>query len=519
MKLTKIAIACGLAFAAGSAAAADESAGYTKILLSGATAPDNFMQSIATSMLNNVTSFRDAATRFRAFRGDAKPGIISVAGGEKIIIQKRSKGGSVWGVDPVARANRIEVIDFNACVNDPDPNWDFVCTLKGIDPGLSGNNSPSNPGEVPDFGVSDVEPAMFQEPYNTENDQPALTAAERGRLQAFPVSQLMMGIVATNAVPDTLSISRSQYGAMLTKNGITSWDLIEPTIDPDASYAQVVVCRRVEGSGTQTSYNWFFNNFPCQTPAGGSTEPARVTDSDGVGSGTGTVADPILVDPTAGYTVVENSTSGDVRNCLARAQSLTDHTVVGSNDLNYKIQFSKGQAVNGGKGTPFRAVGTLSLDSYKSANPDNNGWHFRPLDGAGKYNANSQACASAACTGMAPSKANLVNGAYDFVVELSMQYRTVDVTNVNGDLVRSLNDPSNALKKAFITKFITNAGDPLYTADTTGTLNSVPNAYASIPLQEIAGEFVGFDPYATANAGKVGFYSRSANTCSPLKRF
>ena len=516
MKLSKIAIACSLAFAAGSAAAADESAGYTKILLSGATAPDNFMQSISTSMLNNVTSFRDAATRFRAFRGDAKPGIVSPAGGEKVVIQKRSKGGSVWGVDPVARANRIEVIDFNACVNDPDPNWDFVCGMKGIDPDIAGNASPTNPGEVADFGVSDVEPAMFQEPYNTENDQPALTASERDRMQSFPVNQLMMGIVTTNAVPDTLNLSRSEYGAMLTKNGVTSWDLIDPTIDPGTDYAQVVVCRRVEGSGTQTSYNWFFNNFPCQTPAGGSTEPARVTDSDGYGSGAGTVADPILVDPTAGYTVVENSTSGDVRNCLTRAQTLTDHNVVGSNDRNYRIQFSRGLLANGGLGKPFRAVGTLSLDSYNSANVN---WYFRPLDGAGRYNAATQTCASASCTGSVPSKANLLNGKYDFTVELTMQVRTVDVTNPNGDLVRSINHPTNALKRTFITRFITNAGDPVYTGDTTGLLNSVPNAYASIPLQEIAGEFVGFDPYDAANAGKVSFYSRSANTCAPMRRF
>jgi len=502
MKFTKIAVACGLAFAALSAQAAGPAipAGTRVIFLSGASAPDNFLADIAGTMLTGEIAIRsnDSGIVHRAFLGKAAAGIAGVPVGTDVLFIKRSKGGSVFGVDPVARAARLETLDFNNCVVAAAP-YAWSCGTKGIDPGIAGHNTASNTGTVPDFGVSDVEPAMFKEPYNTENGQPALSTAEAARLSNRPVNQIMMGIVATNAVAGDTHISRSQYGAMLAGK-ISDWSSI------DGSESPVVVCRRVDGSGTQTSYNWMFTGFPCNSSTLGAkdTPPATVADSFGYdGAHAGTTADPILVDPSAGYTVVENSTSGDVRNCLKAAQNATDFTVTGSNNKVYKVLFS---AV----GAPSKAIGVLSLDSYVQANVAGSGFSFRHLDGAGIFNAATQVSTGGVAgvpSGIAPSKDNLVNGKYDFTVELSIQARNATVTNVNGDVVPALS--TDAVKTGFFNEFVKRAGSTRYTGNDGGTFTSVPNAFASLPQ---------FTSY-TAKPAFVSKFSRNGNTCAPLVGF
>lgn len=502
MKYTKIAVACGLALAAMSAQAAGPTipAGTKVVFLSGATAPDNFLADIANSMMTGVTAIRsnDAGILHRAYLGKAAAGIPGVAVGTDVLFIKRSKGGSVWGVDPVARAQRIETLDLNNCVVGAAP-FAWSCGTKGIDPGIVGHETAANTGLVADFGVSDVEPNLFKEPFNTENGQAQLSPDELGVLSNKPVNQIMMGVVATNAVSDATHISRAQYGGMLAGK-IDTWEQIDGSTDP------VVVCRRVSGSGTQTSYNWFFSGFPCNTASLGylDTPPAEVANSFGFdGAHAGTTADPFIIDPTAGLTIIENSGSGDVRNCLKAAQAGTDFTVTGSNNLKYKVLFS---AVGG----PSKAIGVLSLDSYNNANAAGSGFTFRHLDGAGSFNGATQ-LSSAGATGMAPSKANLLAGKYDFVVELSMQARNAAVTNPNGDVVAPIT--ADAVKNAFYTEFVKRAGSTKYTGNDGVAVapfpTSVPNAFASLPQ---------YFSHAT-KADYVSKFSRNGNTCAPLVSF
>lgn len=496
MKFSKIALACGLAVAAMSAQAAGPTipAGTKVIFLSGASAPDNFLADMmtgsATDLLPGATLIRsnDAGINHRAYLGLAGPGIPGVTAGTSILFIKRSKGGSVFGVDPVARGQRVETLDLNNCVAGTAP-YAWSCGTKGIDP-VSAADLGGAAGLVPDFGVSDVEPALFKTPYNTENGLPALSNAELGKLSNKGVNQIMMGIVATDAVAASTHISRSQYGAMLAGK-LGDWSQVDGSADP------VVVCRRVNGSGTQTSYNWFFTGFPCNNASLGSqdTPPAGVADSFGYdGAHAGTVADPYIVDPTAGLTIVENSGSGDVRNCLKAAQNGTDFTVTGSNNKVYKVTFS-------GVGGASKAIGVLSLDSYNNALTAGSGFSFRHLDGAGTFNGAMQT-SSAGATGIAPSKANLVNGKYDFAVELSMQARNA----ASGAGTAITADP---VKNAFYTEFVKRAGQTKYTGNDGGTFTSVPNAFATLPTT------ASYDLKPTF----VSKYSRNGNTCAPLVSF
>jgi hypothetical protein len=502
MKINAMALACASIGLLGSGQVAAQAVlpfdtPDVKIILSGASAPDAFLVTIATGLFDagfhrfqdNGGTPADAADdgrNYNAFFGRMKNDatVPATLRGRTVMFVKRSRGGSVFGVNPVARAQRMETLDLTSA-NCTLTGTIYRCATKGIDPGLAGYIASTNPGEPADFGVSDVEPALFKGPFNVEFGQSQLTKSEVDRLDVKPVNSLMMGIVATNSVPVATTISRAAYGAMLSGT-YQDWSQIDSTIT--TGNTQVVVCRRVQGSGTQTAYNWYFNNFPCQGEFAGQVAPKRMSESaSGITGGTGTQLDPFIIDPTTGYTVVENSTSGNVRDCLRRAETRADHDFRGDDGNWYRIKFSNGA-------DPFRAIGVLSADSASSANPNLNGWSFRYLDGAGVFNINTQANAGgSADKGIAPSKANLISGAYDFAVELTMQRRKVAVTNDHSDAVAV---PS-ALKLTFINEFIRRAGDPAFNTN---------NWVAALPPT--------FDPTSTANVARG---TRFGNTCSPLQ--
>ena len=507
MKLKHITLAVAAALAAPSAFAniAPETVpGVVKIVLSGATAPDGFVESSVKEMLDPATikTYRDnayatLAFQHRAWYGKAKAGITGVTAGTPILFVKRSKGGSVWGVDPVARASRIESLDFSACVadgvtavtKDGGKVYDYFCPTKGLDPDSPNFANPAlNNGVVSDFGVSDVSPALFKAPYNVEFGQTQLSAAEVAKLTIKPVNTVIMGLVATNDVPLSTALTRADYGNMLMGN-IQDWTQIDASLGGNT---QVVACRRVNGSGTQASYNWFFNNFPCESAFSGSKAPASMyTDNaSGIVSGTGTETDPFVIDPTAGYTVVNNSTSGDVANCLVNAQNHTDHKIKADNGKWYLTKFSN-------SGNPFKAIAVLSADSYGKEN----GWSYRNIYGAGSFAPSTQT-ASVGATGIAPSKANLLSGAWDLAVELTMQYRNASVTNPQGDSIAAL----ASVKKAFADELIKRSGDPAKI-----DLNSKKQVYAALPDY--------YDPtLGGVFTAHTALGSHQGNMCQPMVR-
>jgi hypothetical protein len=500
-KLNPLAAACAaaLSLSAGQAMALTAfEAPDVNIYLSGASAPQNLLGEIANKMFDagqgifvyhddngSVGNFGDDGKSYRAYYGVVKadPSIKVSLHGKKVLLVNRAKGGSVWGVNPVARAEAIATMKIDSA----------SCTLNtGIYrcPQVGNDLVPTSDNRVPDFGVSDVEPNMFKGPLNVEFGATQLTPAEATVFNGtqFGASSLMMGIVATNAVPDTLPISHAEYGAMLS-GLIGDWS----SVGDGSTSGAVTVCRRVQGSGTQASYNWFFNNFPCAQDSlhgtAASTAPARMLDSAGYdGAHAGTAADPILIDPSAGYTVVENPSSGNVADCLKNAQAGTDHTFTGDDGKVHKVRFSLAPAT--------KAIGVLSLDSLNKEN----GWSFRALDGAGRINPLTDAFE---CTntdklecGIAPTKANHREGRYDFAVELSFQYRNTTVNAVPA---------LSGLKKDVADEFIELIGDPTVLS----TLAAGPKeATIALPIK--------YDPTADTNVAKATHFG---NTCAPLQKF
>ncbi len=543
MKLRKIAAACGVVFgtvfASGHAMAQTPTpfqAPELTVYLSGASAPQNLLGALANSLFrtdldpvlgqfqinvyfdnnNTPADQADDGTGYRAYYGVMRSGaeIPEALRGKRVLLVNRARGGSVWGVNPVARAQAIQTMPISSANCLTAPNGVFRCGLAGVDPGAldsAGNPIlPTGAEVVPDFGVADLPPVMFKGPANVEFGQTQLTELETNRLTVRASNTLMMGMVATTNVPDTTFFSRAMYGAILA-GGLQQWPQVNPAIV--AGNTQMVICRRVQGSGTQASYNWFFNNFPCQfggVAGTGSQSPARMTNSatfqiDGVWpllnpAAPEGVTNPRLINPADGFTVVELPSSGNVRTCLARAVAGGDLNFQGDDLRFYRVQFGGGN---------YRAVGVLSLDSLNTTTPasgfdsseQSGRWSFRNVDGAGSFRTTTFNSANPVFTetgtGISPSKANHLSGAYDFSAELSFQFRNVQVGTT---------PPlsADALKAAFVDLFIERASDPAILS----TLAGGPRAAtAALPN------------FGWVNTANVTRASRSGNMCSPLVYF
>lgn len=516
MKLKQLAVACAAALALPAAHAAAptnafDTSGALVVYLSGATAPDNFLATIIGGMMNPGFYSYTAGTDFRAYLGEVKNDAsipVSIRN-QKVLFIKRSKGGSVWGVDPVARSQGVATLKISNATNPltgtpycttaspTNPAVTVTCTPAGNDPAIAAANGDER---IPDFGVSDVAPFMFKEPYNVEFGQTQLTNAEAAALSIRSVNTLMMGIVTTAQVPDTATLSNADYLSMLQGN-IGTWSTFGVT---PAAGDNVVVCRRWQGSGTQSSYNWYFHNFPCASVSqtsgvSGDVPPVRMTDSAGYNvGGSGTAADPILIDPSAGFTIVENSGSGDVRKCLKAANNGGNYDFQAEDNTWHRVQFGAGG---------YGAIGVLSLDSQTKTSTSaadggsESAWFFRPLNGNGRFYQNGQTClvgaslaspgsvpsGGTAANGVCPNRTSLRNGNYDFAAELTMQWKTASISGAKLD---------------FINEFIDRAGDPAFQSNWTLALPGVYNP----------NEIVAYDGTKVAKA------SRNGNQCAPLQR-
>ncbi|GAO34727.1 hypothetical protein SCT_0107 [Sulfuricella sp. T08] len=531
MKLNKLALACAAALTLPAIAHANapagpwDTAGAVKVYMSGASAPDNFLNAIATSMFDAgyITYSDDGAlpgAGFTAFLGYTNAAFTSGANNmpihTKVLLIKRSKGGSVWGVNPLARSEAIATLNVGGVVGDlshPGPctaatGSQYKCPVIGLDPAVG--VTPTGNEMVPDFGISDVAPFMFKSPMNVEAGATQLSVSEAGYLSTFPVQAVGMGVVTTAEIPDTAYISQADYAAMLSGN-IKDWSKLN--LAPAGATASgatephpVVVCRRVPGSGTQASYNWAFNNFPCTgnsatSGVDGVTTPKRMSDSTsygniylGLGDGS-SAADAIGVDVTAGYTVIENSGSGDVRKCLNAAQNGGVYSFKDENNLYHYVDFGAGH---------YGAIGVLSLDSQAKTSTDlakgegaETYWFFRPVDGAGVFHNATQTCTSGAvaATGVCPSKQNLLKGRYAFAVESTSQYRNAASGNA-----------LDTTKKPFVDELIKRAGATAYQKNWTTALPLVTNGLT--PTFDVA--------HDVSNNVAVG--SHKGNMCQQFER-
>ena len=287
--------------------------------------------------------------------------------GKYIVFQKSDQGGSGNGVFPVAYSQALPFLNLTAanCAA-------LVCNSNGY-------------VKAPDGGVSDVAPTGF----NPEQNRPAVPVDFTNTTLYPNVSNGAPHFARVDGVVNTvfgLAVSTPLYTALQADQGLAA--TVRPTVpkaviasmlsnsfDPSISWKallpnsplvndqQVNICRRVNGSGTQTSANAFFLEYPRNAlsllPSSNASESFFPNDINNIGN---TPNDGLLM-------VYEGSSSGNVRSCLDKA-----------ND------------------TSSFAIGHISLENAETAK-----WKFAAMDGA------------------VPSRDNAKKGHYHYAFESTMQ--------------------------------------------------------------------------------------------------
>lgn len=493
MKLKHLSLACAVACAAVSAQAQvagtpaqaivdDAVANGRVFFISGASAVQAGLGQIAASLFTGTNYYFTpsaasgrTASDYRAYAGKLTQAAGGWPAGSNVIIVNRARGGSVQGVNPVARGQSIESLLVSTA----------SCTAGA---GTSGSPFLCNTLEsrVPDSGVSDVAPALFDGAFNTEGEpaEPALSITELASLTATPVYGLAFGVPVTRNVPATVKFNKAVVSSIMTGN-IGTWNMVDASLPAD----DILVCRRVNGSGTQATYNLFFGNYPCDTAS-----RLNVPADREAGAAWDFVNRFVVEGDTGALNVVENSSSGDVRSCLNAAATAAAavfnpaanvDTGVGYTSYTTADRAGNPVTVRMRNGRPHKAIGTLSMDSLSSSTTTSQ-WSFRSLDGAGEitWNGNIATAPVVSGTGKHPTLENLVDGTWEFQGWVSFNVPSFTTGN----------------KLALANNFVAAARNP-------AILNSLSNLrYAAAAIPGTPGL-----PSQTLRAGYVG-----NDQCAPL---
>ena len=466
MKLTKIAMACATALISAQAFAHAPGVVPDEVIyISGASAQDKALKALVGNLCvaGTLDTFKDTVnpakkgkaytSYFCTINSALVPGMSA---DKKVLINKRSAGGSGKGVQVVADGVAIEAMNINNgnCTDNGDTTWD--CSIAG---GVAGGDLFM---KVSTAGISDVEPAMFTDP-NVPPGDVAVTPAQVSKMDITSMNAVIFGVPVTENLYRALqiaqgldstkddevnmpSLSTAQVNALITGN-IKKWDQLLVNGIPLTQIAGVTpptpdlfgtnpvgplvhYCRRVPGSGTQAQMNAVFANTPCST---GVQKPARQADTN----------------PVFGPIVQENSGSGDLTVCL-------------------QDKFASGKW----------AIGVQSLEKSDAS------FRFPKIDG------------------VAPTLKNVAENKYKDWVETTIQWRNAANAGPAGDalailqtIARDASTPGTI--SALNTKFVHGFGTGAYLAlNTNGHVPSFPHSDAN--------------PVTTATHAPLG----TPNTCN-----
>lgn len=337
---------------------------------SGATAQDKALQNMAIKLCDTGTvdiytdtNGKPEGASYSAFSCTMSPAKVpGLSGTLNIMMHKRSSGGSAWGVGPVAAGQDVPQMQISAA-NCPTAATPATATINGtvVNVWKCSNATLMSPAPVVDIGISDVEPALFSHSSNLIPVRADLGTVE-GDPGTFPIPQAQLDAMTivgmssvTFGIPVTLNLRNAlqvaQYGAAsacvgsddvncmpsLTKTQVNSlfagtigtWSKFK-VLDPadgvvkglnavtgvtPPSGQKVNICRRVNGSGTQTQFNALFLGDGCSK--GALVAKSDNSNSSTIFAGTGVTSQGV----GSSVLVHENSGSGDVDACLNNLQT------------------------------------------------------------------------------------------------------------------------------------------------------------------------------------------------------
>lgn len=281
---------------------------------------------------------------------------------KQVVFQKSDQGGSGNGVFPVALNQALPFLTLTTAACNTTT---MACKSNGLT-------------KRPDGGVSDVSPIGFNPELNRPLAPVDFSASPNVKNADF---QQVKGVIQTVF---GLAVSQPLYAALQAEQGLAAgvrpsvsksviasilsnsydiglgWTPLLPTNANNMS--QVNICRRVNGSGTQTSANRFWHEYGANGFGLLPSDNANNSDNPGVNALS-------EIGTAGGYVVYEGSSTSNVRSCLTQANTVGAY-----------------------------AIGHVSLENAETA-----AWKFVKIDG------------------VEPTRDNAKKGLYEYVFESTVQ--------------------------------------------------------------------------------------------------
>lgn len=389
------------------------------------------------SSANLIAAGDGAGSGARAYSCTLAKTLGSYPVGTNVLIHKRDTGGSILGVANVASNDASTVMMKVSAA---------ACTASVGFTNITTATSTCSQTETvaPDAGFSDLEPELLNKVPNLIDNvlgnpgSGSKLPVDISKLTVAPYWQAIFGVAvnlkayralqAAQGLNTTLdddanrpSLSKNWIRTAMNGNvdttaaGLQGWGLVLGT---GGNGKTVNICRRDPGSGTQAAAQTFFLQNPCNAAYNldAARQAGAVKPTPDAGGG--------------GVLVIENSSTGDVLNCLGAAEDNV--------------------------GTAY-AFGVFSHENVETGKK----WRYVRIDGA---------LPSRFIAGTVPSGA--VTGSYDFVAEGTMQWNTAKMAlPANAALLAALQDIATT----------SNTPDAIKALPVTSSANS-PDGVMSSPL-------------------------------------
>lgn len=265
-----------------------------QVTMAGSSAQDDALGRLFKNKLcvaGTLDTYLDAAggKDYRAYyctmNATTVPGLVT---SRNVLFYKRSKGGSAYGAQPVAKGTAftpaVTFMKVGAnCTLSATPNvWNCA------------TNSTDLFGAVVQAGITDVEPGLFKginRPTDTGftdisatdlsnlviKSQNAVSFGVTVNTKLYRALQKLQGLDSTKDDATNMpSLTASQVAGLFT-GGVKTWDkfkeiggtyraLTDPAFGTPPANNNVYICRRAQGSGTQAQFNAVFLQAPCTSP-------------------------------------------------------------------------------------------------------------------------------------------------------------------------------------------------------------------------------------------------------------
>lgn len=410
------------------------------------------------------------------------------AGKKNLLVYKRNLGGSAAGVNPVIDDSAIDFLKVDNAANCTAPTFTGVAgtnQVGTINCNFTAGNTALSQSVIPDFGISDVEPLMFQG-VNTPSGFNAVTASDVTKLTVKAAAAQVFGIVVNTKLRNALqeaqfkattncnptnanytaataeslacmpTLDSAQIASIFTGK-IASWKqikissagnlFINTTVAANLPGSDIVhVCSRTNGSGTKAQFGAKFLNYPCSDFA---TQPV---------ADTGSLPESIIATQ-----VHQMGSSGQLGECLNDLNNGVDNT--GSFINTYGVRW---------------AIGIQGTENNANRSSQ---YRFIKVDG------------------VEPTLENVANGRYKDWGELTFQYNNNHVFDLS--------------EQAIVNEIIKEMGNPAVMAITNTSNNTAVHSWGNAGFMAVPQSFAAAVSGIVNSAKPVNPLSHGTTSASP----